>query len=697
MMKSFPVWLLGLLLLFALNGSATWAKTIHVAPDGNDAWGGLLARPNSDNTDGPVATLAGARDIIRQWQAAAPLAEPVRVIVAEGVYTLTEPFVLTSQDSGTESSPISYESAAGARPVISGGKVISGFKPADGGLWQTQIAEVAAGNFHFEQLYVDGARAVRAKSPNEGYDLMGDTAEVPVPGLSEVFRRTTQVTTDTLEPLANLSPDELHDVTLVAFHKWCVSRRFIREIDLDSSALITVGEQLKSYSGWPAQTRFYLENYKAALDTPGEWFLSRQGTLYYRPLPGQDMSQAQVVAPVADKLVIFQGNPAQGNFVEHITLQGLSFQHSSYRLPAQGYAPYQAAFATEAAVMADGTRSVALVDCQIQHTGDYAVWFRHGCQDCEIRDCYLADLGAGGVRIGEGLIRGNPDERTHHITVDNSIIHHGGRIHPEAVGVWIGQSGDNRITHNDIADLYYTGISAGWRWGYSDGLAKNNSIRFNHVHHLGQGVLSDMGGIYTLGPSEGTVIGDNVFHDIYSADYGGWGLYTDEGSTGITMENNLVYHTKTGSFHQHYGKDNVVRNNILVCSQDPQIAATRVEEHLSFTLEGNIVYWKTGALFGGPWDGIRAQVDHNCYFNAASAPISFAGMDLAAWQQLGHDQHSIVADPMFVDPDQHDYHLKPGSPALEIGFKPFDYSQAGVYGAADWIKKAAQAKMPTMD
>ncbi|MBN1803847.1 MAG: right-handed parallel beta-helix repeat-containing protein [Sedimentisphaerales bacterium] len=673
-----------------------YAYTIYVSTEGDNRWSGRSAKPNRDRTDGPVASLSAARDVIRNIKKITTITEPVHVIVIDGTYTLSEPFTLTPRDNGTRDCPIIYEAAPGARPVFTGGRIIEGFKQDKDGIWQTHIPEVANGKWYFEQLFVNGRRAVRARTPNKFYHYMGDTSEVLVKGSNDRYRRTTAVPGDSFELLQNINNDELHDVTLVAYHKWCITRRFLKEIDISANKIVTVGEKLKSYSGWPKNTRFHLENFKAALDTPGEWFLSRNGALYYKPLPDESITQVHATAPAIEKLVIFKGEPEDEKYVEHIKLKGLVFRHSQALLPADGYAPYQAAYVTEAAVIADGAHNVTIEDCEISHVATYGIWFRQGCRDCRLEHCYLYDLGAGGVRIGEGRISPDLPSRTDHITVDNNIIRSGGRIYTSAVGVWIGQSGDNTVTHNDISDLFYTGLSIGWRWGYSDSLSKRNNISFNHVHHIGWGVLSDMGGIYTLGPSEGTVVRNNVFHDIYSYSYGGWGLYTDEGSTGIVMENNLVYNTKTGSFHQHYGKENIIRNNILAFSKLHQIQATRVEEHLSFTFENNIVYWNTGPLLSGRWKEIRVKMHNNCYWNTSGKEINPAGLTLNQWREKGHDIGTIIADPMFVDAGNCDFRLKPNSPALKIGFKPFDYSKAGVYGDQVWINKAKNVTFPKL-
>ncbi|MBN1347406.1 MAG: right-handed parallel beta-helix repeat-containing protein [Phycisphaerae bacterium] len=669
----------------------------YVATNGNDAWSGRLAVPKADGTDGPFATIARARDavlehrLLRRQMGDVVAPKPYTVLVRSGRYRLSEPIVFRPEDSGLADAPITYAAYPGEKPVFSGGKVVTGWKRNAGAVWTARIPEVEAGQWYPKQLFVNGERRTRARTPNEGY-LRTDG---PLPWIKDYRdRKSKEVRTGFRYKEGDLKRwDRLEDVNLFIYHSWTASMNWIASLDEPNRVV-----RFTAPTGWPIgywerNQRYVVENALELLDSPGEWYLPRDtGVVNYWPMPGEDMTQAEVVVPMVRKLVVFDGDPKARKIVKHIHLHGLTFEHADWWVKDRGPADGQAAAWLEAAVFARGTYGCEIEDCTVRHVGEYGIYFQQGCQDNRIVRCHVHDLGAGGVRLG--YMSGDQDQDLVSLrnTVDNCFIHHGGYVFPAGIGMWVGRSSFNKVTHNEISNFDYTGISVGWSWGYAPTSAHHNAFEYNNVHHIGRGVLSDMGGIYSLGISPGTVVRNNIFHDIYSYAYGGWGLYTDEGSTEIVMENNLVYNTKTGGFHQHYGRENVVRNNILAFSREGQVQRSREEEHLSFTFERNIVYFDNGYLLSSNWRNNKFKMDYNCYWDTSDPEISFAGNTLTDWQAKGFDKHSIIADPLFVDAEKFDFRLKPESPAIKLGFKPIDASRAGLYGEDEWTSLPGKFK-----
>ena len=104
----------------------------------------------------------------------------------------------------------------------------------------------------------------------------------------------------------------------------------------------------------------------------------------------------------------------------------------------------------------------------------------------------------------------------------------------------------------------------------------------------------------------------------------------------------------------------------------------RIVAEARVTFERNIIAWRSGQAIKGPWDKLQAVTGSNCWWNSAGEPVTFLGKPLTEWQSAGHEQGSIVAFPGFVDPDRHDYRLKPEAPTLPLGFIPHDWGTAGV-------------------
>ncbi len=683
-----------LLFVAVMLAVAAQGATLYVSPQGNDAAVG--------SEEKPLASLDGARRRVRRLRMQG-VKEEITVLFADGVYPLKEPVRFTPLDSGTEQGKTIYKwKVSGLNNVIfEGGRRVTDIQVMPNGHWRAFIPEVADGKVYYEQLYVNGEHAIRARTPNiqKPWDYFYirrpiERGRNPLTGNREDLSRTAfYAEKDDIAPLAGYSPKELNDVVLVAYHSWETSRQRLAVVDGKTGFVMATGGMAWPYMRWGGRQRYHLENYREALDAEHEWFLGRDGWLEYIPDPYQKPDTTELVFPVTSSFMEIEGDEDMGLYVSNITFEGLSFRYAGYTLPPHGHSCGQAEMDIPAVIHLVNATGIDFKRCEIGAVGIYGVHFDNGCFNNSLRECFIHDLGAGGVKIGVGWGVRVPSEElaVRKQTVDNCIIQHGGRIHHGAIGVWIGHSCDNVVTHNDIGDLFYTGVSVGWTWGYAPTVSVRNKIEFNHIHDIGQGVLSDMGGVYTLGYAKGTTVSNNHIHHVYSYDYygaGGQGLYTDEGSAEIVMENNLVHHVRSGCFHQHYGRDNIIRNNILAFSMNGQIQRSRIEDHRSFAFTNNIVYWDNKSpLFSRKTTDEHVEVHHNMYWNTADA-VTFNGLSFEDWKKTGHGEGDVIEDPLFVDPEHGDFHFKPGSPYEKIGFKPFDYTKAGVNASGYWRKMA---------
>jgi hypothetical protein len=644
-----------------------------------------------------VASLPAADLVLKPGDLAAVLEQarkapkPVRILVEDGVHPITETITLGKNDSQVTWS--------GKNAVFMAGKPITGWVK-EGEMWKATLPDKA---WKFEQLWINGRRATLARSPNKGYHHITEAVGARVfPDLKENMNfHAFSIPAEQFEVLKGIPQAERDDVLLTVTHAWAVGQCRIKALNEEALAVQIKGRARYPFVEFEPDQRFWMQNYRAALDAPGEWFLDKaKGEVLYLPLPGEDMTKAEVIAPMLTKFIVMKG-------AHDVRFEGISFQYSQHLYPADGLHDGQAATTSDGCIEIEDSRGIHFENCEIAHTGLHGLWFKNGCADSSVKHCHLHDLGGGGVYVGE-TARPSEERVNHHIVVDDCIMQHGGRLHPSACGVVFTHTQHCAVTHCDIGDFYYTGISAGWNWGYGDTASRETLVENNHIHHLGWAYLSDMGGFYGLGTSPGTIIRGNHVHHIASHRYGGWGLYNDEGATDTLMENNLVHDTWNAGFHQHYGYFNTVRNNIFAFGNSAQIQASRNEARLRFRYLNNIVVWDPASplLDGGEWNWkFFDKIDRgdpkdsllfrkNLYWptdGKIPAKLTQSHFTWEEWRNMGRDKESQFADPMFENIAKRDFRLKPGSPAEKLGFKPWDLTLAGVRKTnAKWHELAAK-------
>ncbi len=690
-------WCTNASLFFVLTASAVFAQSgvsLFVAPSGNDKNSGHTAEQ-------PFATITRARDEIRRLRQPGKAAAPVTVFLRGGLHRMTEPIVFTPEDSGTAAAPVTYSAYRSERPVLSGGIPVNGWSKGANGVWTTTLDEVKAGRWYFNQIFVNGNLRRRARTPNKGFMI--------VKGFPEGTPKTVDYHKDCQSfefAPGDINPTwhNLDDVDVIVYHFWTDSHLPIQSIDRTTNIVTFKHKAGKVFTDDFTEkgARYIVENVFEALDAPGEWYLDRKtGVLSYIPMPGEDMRTAKVIAPLAPALVRFAGDPEKRRFVDFLNFKGLSFEYTNFQLPPGDSNDRQGSATVPAAIEATGLRNSTFEHCAFRNLGTWAIDLKDGSRNNKILRSELSYLGAGGIRVNGGTERDHPLRATSGNQIVDNHLHHWGEVYPSAVGVLLMNTDANTVEHNDIHHGWYTGISLGWRWGYWRSVSRDNRIEYNHIHHIGQGLLSDMGGIYTLGVSPGSVLRYNHIHDVDANQYGGWGIYHDEGSTHILTEKNLVYDTKYCPFNIHFSKEVTVRNNIFAFGKIDQITLGRVEPHMSVYFQNNIVYWTEGVLMSQNkadetyrlWVSPKAKYvdqkstadsDWNVFYNPLQKPeeVRIGKTSFVDWQKRGKDPHSLYTDPMFVDAAKRDFRLRPNSPAVSMGFEEFDVRSAGPRGKA---------------
>lgn len=477
------------------------------------------------------------------------------------VHEIDFPIVLDGRDSG-----LVLKAEPGA--VLSGGVRVQDWKVGPDGVW-TAACPVEG---RPRELIIHGRRAKRARFPDEGWLRI----EQSLPD-----RRSGFVWQSGDLP-QGLQPDG--DLELVFLHDWSISRIPVETLDPASRILKTshpIGSAAPHYAidHFEKQPRYALEGSVQLMDQPGEWAWSR-GTIHYRPKPGEEPSNTVGIVPRLSSLL--QVGPGEdGTSPKDIRFEGVTFSHARWDLPVEGYVSGQATMHDwrdgtgrggrtfmPAAVRVQGSTGVVFEGCTFSHLGGSGLWLGEATRDTRVVQCDFQDISGNGINIGEQ----GTDRVAGGIAVLNSRLRECGVQFHGAVGIWIGMAEHCRVEGCEISQLPYTGISVGWRWNPTPSPCQGHQVIGNHIHHVMQ-VLSDGGGIYTLGRQPGTVLARNRIHDVplNAGRAQSNGIFMDEGTTDLVVADNIIHGIAKSPIRFHKAGHNVIRRNLLGLS--PEVPA----------------------------------------------------------------------------------------------------------------------------
>lgn len=663
-----------------LNGKAQFRKLEYYVTPSMGQSGGIGTQ------DDPFVTVEETLAAIATEAAMGPL--EVVVHMDGGMYLLTEPMALTAGILSPYETHIRFVCTDTVPATLAAWVPVTGFRETvvNGvAAWEADIPTVRGDRLDAHQFFAaDGTRLSRPRYPADGTELR----PAGVPGLDDPFNHQWNDGANAMIYAEGDIPTltRIGDIQICMFHYWDDERLSIQSIDTDTRTITfttTTGMALQE-SGTGKGAAFYLDNvYESLGKNPGEVYADREtGKLYYIPRAGETIDGFTLYASDFDTLLEIDGMTGTAERPA-LTFENIAFVGSDWKTVERHTS--QAANDIPAAVNITTSSYVTFTNCTFAHIGNNTIKLHTALDHITFDHCIIRDVGGGGIQIaGVNADRENADDPNlplvpHDIVIRDCLIESYGRVFRNGVGILARYLYDSEISHNEIHDGYYTAISVGWSWGYAAHATGNVLVEKNHLYDIGHRLLSDMGGIYTLGLQPGTVLRGNLIHDVRSRQYGGWGIYPDEGSTGILIENNICYNFTEQPFHQHYGEDNLVRNNIFAFGDGGAFTITRKEEHNSLTLTGNILVSHGKPIYVKAPQDYNFTDQSNLIWDYDGAPFCGEGLTVEEVQENGYFHGVMIADPLFADPDHGDFTLDPASPAIvELGFVPIDMSDVGI-------------------
>lgn len=652
-----------------------------VSPDGNDE--------NPGTEELPLKTPEGAKEKLKTVDSDTD----ITVWFREGTYVIAEKIDFGPSDRKN----VTYRSVPGEEVVFTGTKNFSEWTDGEINGKKALVADVDTDELYFRSLFRGEERLKVGVWPeSDSFTAKEALIEDALnPGDTSGFFKLHAAFYANENEIMDFA--NVRDVNVRIMHKWCDDILPLSSVDTESGRVVFRKPAAMTIEN---NDNYVYENVREAVSEPGEWYLDRtEKKLYYIPCEGETAENLVLSAPVTDSFFEFDK-------AENISFSGIKFINTDWDFvsgtlnlwpvdktnPVSEEIEYepthpQASYEIPAAVTVKNSQNIDFIDCTFRNISNTAVMFKENTQNCLVDACYFDKIGGNAVFINGAFVI---PATTNNITVRNCEINEYGRIYNHSIGVLLCYASDCVIESNEIHDGWYTAVSVGWVWGYSENPTDNIQVKNNLIYNIGNGWLSDMGGIYTLGIQPNTVLSGNVIYNVgcYGGNngYGGWGIYLDEGSSEILVENNLVYDCSSQTFHQHYGRDNLIRNNIFAFGEDGLFRITRNEEHNSLFLENNIfvsddrvMYFETcspdwfvdnGNLY---WDYSNKAV-----YSGSSTRLT-ERRDIVDMVGRGYYNNAVFENPIFRDAENRDFTLAENSPALKTGFKPFEYKAGTPY------------------